>query len=359
MPFQEKFIMSDSLADLLDEKFSALNIDVSSGPRAAHLKIDRGTYSKLVNGQMPFTEKRAKDFAKLLAAESVSADALAVEILELSKSAAPAPSVGDFFQSIVDSGGSMPAVEIPKLFKALTAGNVRNALFCIEYRDLPRTSRTAKYGDIGIDMGKAIADGMTVAMFVPFGIPDNSESAGVGLTKEAPSQNTLDYMRRVRDECRDLYHLLLEEATKAKNIDKDKFIKSGMLRLYERNPDMPYLGSGLGAKTGYIQYENDESGLNVRRQRVIQWLSTPRQDLVVYRGESQISYDAIRDSLYPIPHYFYLQSRDLYEPLLPSSIKQNLSEFIDDEVFDKIKAGWSDHNIPSGQHKYWKVYNGI
>ena len=350
--------MPNSLADLLDEKFSALDIDASSGPRAAHLKIDRGTYSKLVNGQMPFTEKRAKDFAKVLVTEGVSADALALEIYELSRSAAPAPSVGHFFQSIVDSGGSMPAVEIPKLFKALTASNVRNALFCIEYRDLPRTSRAAKYGDIGIDMGKAIADGMTVAMFVPFGIPDNFESTENGSVKEAPSQNTLDYMRRIRDECRDLYHLLLEEAIKVKGVDKEKFTQSGMLRLYERNPDMPYLGSGLGAKIGYIQYETDESGLNVRRQRVVQWVSTPRQDLIIYRGESQISYDAIRDSLYPIPHYFYLQSRTESKPLLPSSVEQNPSEFIDDKVFESIKAGWSDHNIPSGQDKYWKVYNG-
>jgi hypothetical protein len=307
---------------------------------------------------MPFTEKRAKDFAKLLASDGIKVDELAVEILELSKSSAPPPSVGDFFQSIVNEGGAVPAGRITDLFRALTADTVRNALFCIEYRDLPRTSRAAKYGEIGIGMGKAIADGMTVAMFVPFGIPDNVESTEEGLPKEAPSQNTLDYMRRVRDECRDLYHLLLEEATKEENVNKDEFVESGVLRLYERNPDMPYLGSGLGAKFGYIQYENDESGINVRHQRVVQWISTPRQDLIVYRGESQIPPDAIRDSLYPIPHYFYLQSREEFKPLLPSSCEQNPSEFIDNMVFENIKAGWSDHNIPSGQHKYWKVYNG-
>jgi hypothetical protein len=64
----------------------------------------------------------------------------------------------------------------------------------------------------------------------------------------------------------------------------------------------PYLGSGFQARMFYIRYTTKDDGEN--HSRILQWVSSPREDLLIYRGQNEIHPDALKDSFYPIPHFF-------------------------------------------------------
>ena len=186
-------------------------------------------------------------------------------------------------------------------------------------------------------------------MFMPFGVKDTVDDPN----EPRPSRNTYDYMRRVRDECRELY-VLLKEESESSEPDSGSTLK-GDVRLYERNPALPYLGSGLGAKFGYIQFEYEESGSWPLDYRILQWISAPSQDIIVYRGKNEIPHEAVRDSLFPIPHYFLYQSQTEKVLRLPDLCETSSIENREEVFRISRKFGGADDFHPS-RDNFWLEY---
>lgn len=298
--------LTETLNDLLNRRFAELNVSGSNRTLAGVLQTDPGTFSRLIRGAMSLTEERARKWAALLHEDDPQAVAKFAE--QLLMAAQPAPrlqTVGEFCDRIVAEGGAVPAQEISELFQALSL--TTNPLVCCDYTDAPRAAQGAKYQALGKELAAAVAGKVSFAMFQRFGgeIPDPPP---LGDTKEngrnSQSASTAAYMREVRDSCRSAYLGFLSDArTKAEKGDD----VGKRLKLYELGDKAgSCLGTAFQAKMFYVQFDTETEHISFRHQRIFQWVSTPRRDLLIYRGEADIKSEAIRDSFYPIPHLFDL-----------------------------------------------------
>lgn len=83
----------------------------------------------------------------------------------------------------------------------------------------------------------------------------------------------------------------------------------------------------------------------------MQWITAPRDDLLIYRGQTEITAEAIRDSFFPIPHIFDIEGR------LPSDgdtleLRQRLLQTTGDYTLPPIIEGhriWTAHNHAGGE----------
>jgi hypothetical protein len=313
-------IVPSTLDEILRQRFDELGVESTQLAWAEYLgKLDKGTLSRILSGGMPLTPRRARKWAGFLFDGLPSAaESFAQRMLDAAQQAVPTPSVSGFFENMVDRGGVVPADRILELLAALQAPGIDKVLICCEYRDLPRATPDSKYEDLAAPLGQAIANGVHFAMFQPFGvrIPLPREAG----KEPAPALNAATYMLQVQTKCIDGYEAFRAEALKTKlKGDPDqapkKFLAearslvSGRVNLYERKGHA-YLGSGFQAKLFYIRYTTDDGdGSSTRHERIMQWVSTPKRDVLVYRGQREITPDAIRDSFYPVAHFFDAEGR--------------------------------------------------
>lgn len=300
-----------TIPQLLEEQFRALKI-FKDAARARHLKTDQATYSRILNGKLKLTPKRARAWSAILfPIDTDKASAFERRLLGEDRPR----TVREFFERLVADGGAVPAERMADLLEVLAT--VARAVVCIEYRDLPRAGPASKYEGMGPSLGLAIARGVSVAMFQPFGLANPLSFLAEGGSSQSLAIAT--YLSQLQQKCRGAYLTFQQDALNAcrdgARVDREKGDKDlsdeelvdRRLRLYERRIGEPFEGSGFQAKLFYVQYLTGEEGnesATIRHQRLFQWLSTPRQDLLVYRGETDLSPDAIRDGFYPIGHYF-------------------------------------------------------
>lgn len=329
--------MAESLSDVLNRRFADLNMAGSNRTLAGFLQTDPGTFSRLLRGTIALTEERARKWAALLYADDSMAASEFANVLV--QSAQPPPrlqTVGEFCDRIVAEGGAVPAQDIAELFEALSL--TTNPLVCCDYTDTPRAAQGAKYQALGKALARAVAGNVAFAMFQRFGgdripepLPLNAAPNSAPVLSQPAS--TAGYMQEVRDSCRSAYLGFLRDAHDMKGIDVEK-----RLQLYEYNDEIgPSLAATFQAKMFYIQFETETDNVSFRHQRIFQWVSTPRKDLLVYRGEADIKPDAIRDSFYPVPHLFDLdlQLRTLPDNKAANRLKEAMPGFRHPDPFDR------------------------
>lgn len=298
--------MTELLEELLRARFDELGVEPTHAAWIERLGgLDKGTFSRILRGALPLTQRRAKVWAHHLYAGDAEQAALFSQRLFESANRPALLSVSDFFEDMVAHDGVVPAERIIELFKALQAEELHNLLICCEYRDLPRAAPDSRYENMAAALGAAIANGLHFAMFQPFGkeipLPITTK------TINTPALNAALYMIQVKTKCIDAYNSFRSEAIKAldgnpelANSDESKLVLD-RLNLYERAGVEACLGSGFQGKLFYLRYSTSDS---VRHERIFQWLSTPKRDVLIYRGQGEITPEAIRDSFYPIPHFF-------------------------------------------------------
>jgi hypothetical protein len=346
--------MTPRFVDILDEKFRLLGVDLSNVKRAERLETDQATFSRLISGRLPLTSKRASKWAALLFRDdAIAATEFEKSLLDASENRSQVLTVSDFFESIVSEGGQIAAERISDLFEALK--EVDSPLISIEYRDLPRTVPSARYEEVGSNIGKAIARGMAYAMFQPFGSQFSLEADNAN-SQVNHSRAVKAYMLKIRDECRNAYLSVRHDAiAEAKTIGLPDQKRSELqtdisveqlidqrVRLYEPIDEYRYVGTGFQSKQCYLSYSTYSNGTSKRHERILQWVSTPRQDILLYRSKGDVDYTAMRDSFFPINHYFDLKGH------LPTDC-QKANRVIKDETAATI-------GLPSNNYNFWKIY---
>jgi hypothetical protein len=282
--------MTTKLADFMDEQFKLARRDeTTSKDRAMFFEIDAASYSKILTGTLTLTPARAGKWAEALFPKDKVYQAQFVRMALEAVRVPRYPSVSEFCDSIVEEGGSVPVERIAELFAALQAADIQNPLICVEYRDVPRAGPDLKYHDLGIPLVEAIANRVSFAMFQPF-LTNEPKAGG--------QQRAIQYMVKIRDECRLAYRTFRKAALeKTTDVEIDK-----RLRLYERR-DLHH-GTGFQAKLFFMQYQTMQFTRKVDHHRILQWVTTPRQDLLVYRGELNIEPTALKESFYPVVQHF-------------------------------------------------------
>lgn len=338
--------MATALSQFLDQHFAATShVARTNAARAEILGIDPSLYSKIIAGAVALTKARASKWAEALFPEDEQLQRVFVEgAIEAAKTK-KADSIEDFWEALRNEGG-VSVRRISELFGALQSEGVKRPLICCEYRDIPRAPKAAKYELLGEELAKAIANDVTFAMFQPFmnkathGAPDGPRQ----------SLTALRYMEKVCEECERAYHDFARSAAaqlaqnKKKSETEARSEVQKRFRLYERSGP-PYLGSGFQAKLFLVQYRFE----GVNRSEILQWVSAPKDDLLVYRGDFNIEPEAVRDSFFPVPHVFESYGAD-EEPELPSLPKDYA------KVEGRIRSQFGDLDTFPKKYHVWETY---
>lgn len=328
-----------AFTEILEERFRELKL-FSNRARADWVKTAHTTYSRIVNGRIPLTRKRAEAWAAELYPDDPSAATQFATRLRADTADNGAPvNVHHFFDQMVRSGGAVPAERIADLLKALR--EVDNPLLLIEYRDIPRAGQEAKYQSLGEDLGKAVAHGLSVGMFMPFKSPSPTPAdADEGQSK------AVKFMTEVRDECRLAYRTFRRNARA--HLPKKRFgeVKE-RLKLYEPDDEvLPTLGSGFQAKMFYLQYDTSDGETVIRHHRILQWVATPTRDHLIYRGELLINPAALRDSFFPVPHAFEVALKEDGRPHLPDLPSSEAGKAQREEALETLRERWEGFGLP-------------
>ncbi|MBI3677535.1 MAG: hypothetical protein HY243_13060 [Proteobacteria bacterium] len=334
------------LAQFLDKHFKEMCPEAKTdAQRSDFLDIDATSFSRVLRNRLTLTPARAQKWAEKLyptAPEKQASFAKAA----LDAAQRRTASVEEFCQSIIDNGGWVPASRISELFDAVLIEGGANQFILAEYRDLPRAGEAAKYEALGEELAKAIASGLNYAMFQPFvGEPNRREHKDAHGLSEADK-----YMLEMRDKCQEAYRKFFDKAVQYKSkvekaapdsdaVDEIKSDIEQRLRLYERNAPA-HIGSGIQAKMFLVHYKAAKEN----HYRIFQWVATPKQDLLIYRGQSEIKPEALRDSFFPVPHYF-----ELFGNLPPLRTDKEI------ENTESLVRGSSAKILPS-DHCAWKSY---
>jgi hypothetical protein len=294
---------------VLEARFRVLGVGASHAERAAFLDTDPATYSKVVNGRIKLTRRRAAAWAtKLAPNDPTGAGAVEAQLLAADRSSNRSPmSVDEFCNSLVRQGGAGEAKRIEDFLLALEpSGSVRDPLILIEYSDVPRASPDSKYQALAEPLAKAVVQGVNVGMLYPFKLPSK-----IPLTC---TSQAMKYMAKVYDECVRTLSSLKRLAQDVEGSSKAEIDRR--LRMYVPGCLPKTLTPSFQAKMFYVQWDDAD---DQRHHRLLQWVTSPPQDWLVFRGD-HIDPKAVRDAFFPIPHAFDLNEKNL--PILNSNTWQ-------------------------------------
>jgi hypothetical protein len=349
-------IVALPLTEILQKRLTELGVKDSYTAWAEFLdRMDRGTLSRILNGSMSLTRKRAEKWAALMFISDADQAAAFVErmLIAAQPTRLGQSGVQEFCEE-VGKAGSVPAERVSDLLEALWSPLVERPLVCVDYRDIPRAGPNAKYERLGLVVAEAIARGVGFAMFQPFGveIPGFDREAKHGETIH--SFDARNHMLKIRRECRNTYSkyrrlalnklIELEQEESKSESDQATYEKkiNGRIRLFELKKGLPCLGSVFQAKLFYIEFSttDPETQFTVRHQRVFQWVSTPSNDLLIYRG-SHVDPLAIRDTLYPVPHFFHATGALAYPNF--EAAEKSVHDLVGDEGLPQHYDIWKPH----------------
>lgn len=294
--------MATRLSDLLDREFRLLcdrqGLETSGFEsverKADHLGLSQSHLSRIRSGKSGLTKKMAEQIANRLRSDDpTEAERLAVQLLEAT--------------GILGTGGVHTAGErrwqleaVEDLFQRLSRPQ---SLLCIEYRDFPRADSRGKYNQYAVNAGQAIAGGMCMAMFQPFGRRfEKSEK------KEYHGFWVREYCERLLRKCRDVYERMKEAA-----IQHGRELKLGeaelkqieqRIVLYERD-GAPFLWSGIQTRLFFAQIPCD----NHTNREVWEWVAAQGEDLFVRREPDSVPTEAIADQFFPVTQFWEATGR--------------------------------------------------
>ncbi len=320
------------------------------GKQAQFLGVNKSTLSRLRNGRVRLNPGLARGFSEKLRLDAGERESLR---RELEAAGSPQENPGPLnIEELLQTGDVHSAKE---LFKRLA----NNGSFVgVEYRDLPRADPTGKYRVYAEFAGEAIAQGLSFAMFQPFGDADRTkEDSQVASEENAETHNyhhtklVRDYIWNLRKKVREVYLAMLKAALKSAQSSKPDGVKltyaeklkvAAKLVLYERGTDehdkFRYnFCSGIQSRLFYAEIQQAET---VERE-VWEWVAAPSRDFFVPRDESTMPRDVIAEQLFPVLHFWRDNNNRL--PRTPQEIAETIAKYN-----PRLEA-----NLPKW---IWKVY---
>ena len=258
--------------------------------QAEFLHVGPGHLSKLRRGVagVPLTEKMAWKITRVLRPSSPidQQEELVEELLAACSDKAASPS----------ADGSMLGVS--QIFERLSSPG---SLLCVEYRDLPRADRTGKYPGFAKDAGRAIASGLSFALFQPFiGREDLGRGDGQHTTY------VQGYIETLRASVRSVYstmlHAALEEA-KINSKSQAQEVKRRII-LYERDVGS-FVASGLQSRLFYAEI----AGSTQQQHEVWEWVAGKERDYFIERDEKSLPPDVVSQQFAPITSFWEREGR--------------------------------------------------
>ena len=205
-----------------------------------------------------------------------------------------------------------------------------DCLLCIEYRDFPRADQSARYPELAISAGDAVAAGLSLAMFQPFGAsPAYSDTW-------PPHADLLFYLNTLRMRVRNVYAQMDSAARKAATA---KSGPRGGIVLYE-HADEWKAAFGIQSRLFYVETRRN----NRPEYATWEWVAGEENDYFVKRDPESIDRPAIAAQFEPVISYWRdrrslpASSADMVESVksyakyradfLPSQAKQLKSPWI-------------------------------
>jgi hypothetical protein len=228
-------------------------------------------FSRIRSGRAVLTDERARLFARNLLAKNAgigSLDKVAQELMAVATSV------------MRDEHQASPA-RIAELFDRLCGGG----LLCVDYRDMPQAFQGAPYERLAAPAGRAVANGMSFAMFSPFGSPDVLASA-----RDLPPV-VRSAAANIAGQTRESYRKIRDEALSVLN--EPRVIDSRLI-LYEREVGCQ-LPVGFQSRL-FIAVPPGPYG--PRPAELWEWITTPNGGLFVQREGLQ--HDAVIEQFFPI-----------------------------------------------------------
>jgi len=228
-------------------------------------------FSRIRSGRASLTEERARVFARNLVGGNGGAgsvDKLTQELLAVATSV------------MRDEQQASPA-RIAELFERLCHGG----LLCVDYRDMPQAFQGAPYEKRAAPAGRAVAHGMSFAMFSPFGSPGAlSDSRDLPPVVRSAAAN-------IAAQTRESYRKIRAEAL---NVRNEPDLIDARLVLYEREA-VCQLPVGFQSRL-FVAVPPGPYG--PRPAELWEWITTPNGGLFVQRDGLQ--QDAVMEQFFPV-----------------------------------------------------------
>lgn len=225
---------------------------------AEELDYSASYFSKIISGQVG--EKLARDLAEKLRADGPegSRQLLKEEILRLARGE---PSIRERFEAFLE-----PLIPAAQAWVARRNEGSRTTssvgpppLVFVEYRERPRAESQGAWRSLAQIMGQAVASGVHVALFSPFGDP---KSAGSTMRGEHPDIRA--FREDVSRSIRAVYRQMMMHARQG--LDSDEDIAGRMVLFEAREP----VSSGFQTRS-FLRRWRDEGGNE--RSDVWEWVA--------------------------------------------------------------------------------------
>lgn len=309
-----------------------LSIGKNAADEAKHLNISSPYLSRLRNERVPLTQEVIQ---KIIVAFDDYSDSeqLHAELNELITKQTHSYKIASE-NSVFDESGKYTMEKAEEMFEKLSG---EKSLLCVDYRDFPQANEDGAYPELAIKAGKAVKNGLCLALFQPFGNLDNlylMKDKFEECERENSSKNFELSIRAKRFKKSYLY--LIELASEVREVYKRMKKSAGgdsenRIVLYESaNPCPNITGIGIQSRLFLANYYDGQQ----RFDKIFEWIAVEGNKHYFFeRWDKSISATALYAQFNPIPTYWENNDRKL--PTTKKELETAYTNFGLDSILGK------------------------
>jgi hypothetical protein len=286
--------MPRSLKEIFDESLTSARArglfeGTTNADEADFLGVSPALLSRLKGNKAALTDARIKSIAEKLAGGDESyREQIERELFFSRDEAKPATS-----SSVSRASLLMSSVE--DLFRRISNSD---SLLCVDYRDLPQTIDGGEYPTLADEAAKAIANGLHLAMFQPFGSVEERELDLIEAVRSGRPLSGREYLLRLAKSVRTAHQKIKTLAEEIIKKDVNKNTKRGDIILYEAPEILPVTGCGINSRLFFV-LGVDEAGRHDKQ--IYQWVDgRDDDDHFIRRDGNSINKEAVSEQFFPI-----------------------------------------------------------
>jgi hypothetical protein len=264
------------------------DFDSTNAAEAEFLEVSPALLSRIKTGTSRLTNAKIKQFAERFAGEDKDYREQIENELVLSREALIE----------IASQASSPAIklisEVRELFQHVSNSK---SIILIDYRDLPQATEEGEYSMLADEVARAIAGGLKVGMFQPFGTVEDHEADLIKLINEGEPLEARQYLHKLAKEVRKAYREIKE---KVKDFASGE--GEGQIVLYESEDLLPTVACGISSRIFYVNYLDESTGR--RCKQIYQWVAgRDDDDHFIKRDDVSVDADAVGQQFQPVTDF--------------------------------------------------------